>query len=65
MDVFIHYPGASSEEVEKLVTTLLEVLLRQWMAWNMSSASRPGEAVVTVRYFVGEDRENSLFKTRE
>ena len=29
MDVLIEYPGASSEEVEKLVSTPLEVLLKQ------------------------------------
>ena len=66
MDVFVQYPGASSEEVEKLVTTPLEVLLRQIDGVEyVYSASRPGESVVTVRYFVGEDRENSLFKTRD
>ncbi|MDD5413167.1 MAG: efflux RND transporter permease subunit, partial [Methylobacter sp.] len=29
MDVLVEYPGASSEEVEKLVSTPLEVLLKQ------------------------------------
>ncbi|MCL7420638.1 MAG: efflux RND transporter permease subunit [Methylobacter sp.] len=66
MDVFVQYPGASSEEVEKLVTTPVEVLLRQIDGVEyVYSMSRPGEAVITVRYFVGEDRENSLIKTRD
>ncbi|MGR9114507.1 MAG: efflux RND transporter permease subunit [Gammaproteobacteria bacterium] len=66
MDVFIQYPGASSEEVEKLVTTPLEVLLRQIDGVEyVYSASRPGEALVTVRYFVGEDLDSSLIKTRD
>ena len=55
MDIFVQYPGASSEEVEKSVTTPLEVLLRQIQGVEyVYSASRPGEAVVTVRYVVGE-----------
>jgi len=66
MDVFVQYPGASSEEVEKLVTTPVEVLLRQIDGVEyVYSMSRPGEAVITVRYLVGEDRENSLIKTRD
>jgi len=66
MDIFVEYPGASSEEVEKLVTTPLEVLLRQIDGVEyVYSASKPGLAVVTVRYFVGEDREASVIKTRD
>ncbi|WP_442497014.1 efflux RND transporter permease subunit [Methylobacter sp. sgz302048] len=66
MDVFVQYPGASSEEVEKLVTTPVEVLLRQIDGVEyVYSMSRPGEAVITVRYFVGENRENSVIKTRD
>ncbi|MDP2901609.1 MAG: efflux RND transporter permease subunit, partial [Methylovulum sp.] len=66
MDVFVQVPGASAEEVEKQVTTPLEVLLRQIQGVEyVYSASRPGEAVVTVRYSVGENLENSLIKTRD
>jgi multidrug efflux pump subunit AcrB len=66
MDVFVQYPGASSEEVEKRVTTPLEVLLKQIQGVEyVYSASRPGEAVVTVRYVVGESIEDSLIKTRD
>ena len=64
MDVLIEYPGASSEEVEKLAVTPLEVLLKQIKGVEyVYSVSRPGAAVVTVRYFVGEHFENSLIKT--
>ncbi|MEN8259647.1 MAG: efflux RND transporter permease subunit, partial [Pseudomonadota bacterium] len=64
MDVIVNYPGASSEEVEKLATTPLENLLKQIDGVEyVYSASRPGQAVVTVRYYVGEDREDSLVKT--
>ena len=66
MDVFVDVPGASAEEVEKQVTTPLEVLLRQIQGVEyVYSASRPGGAVVTVRYYVGENLENSLIKTRD
>ncbi len=66
MDVFVQVPGASSEEVEKQVTTPLEVLLRQIKGVEyVYSVSRPGEALVTVRYFVGENLESSLIKTRD
>lgn len=66
MDVFVHYPGASSEEVEKRVTTPLEVLLKQIQGVEyVYSASRTGESLVTVRYRVGESIEDSLIKTRD
>ena len=62
-DVFVNFPGASAEETEKLVATPLETKL-----WEIDgveyvySMSRPGQAVVTVRFFVGQDRERSLVK---
>ena len=64
MDVMIEYPGASSEEVEKLVATPLEVLLKQIEGVEyVYSISKPGAAMVTVRYFVGQSFEDSLVKT--
>ena len=62
-DVFVQVPGASAEEVEKLVATPLEKLL--WQVDGVEyvySTSRPESAIVTVRFFVGEDRERSLVK---
>jgi multidrug efflux pump subunit AcrB len=62
-DVVIQYPGGSAEEVEKLVASRLERLLDQIDGVEyVYSVSRPGLAVVTVRFFVGEDREKSLIK---
>ncbi len=62
-DVFISMPGAPAEEVEKLAATPAESLLWQIDGVeNVYSASSPGEAVVTVRFRVGEDRERSLVK---
>ncbi|MGZ8216958.1 efflux RND transporter permease subunit [Methylomagnum sp.] len=62
-DVMISVPGASAEEVEKLVSTSLESLLREVDGVEyVYSASRENEALVTVRFYVGEDREDSLVK---
>jgi multidrug efflux pump subunit AcrB len=62
-DVYLDVPGASAEEVERQVTTRLEKLLYQIDGVEyVYSMSRPHQAIVTVRYFVGEDRENSLVK---
>ena len=62
-DVYVQFPGASAAEVEKLVATPLERLL--WQIDGVEyvySVSRREMAVVTVRFYVGEDRERSLFK---
>ncbi len=64
-DVYVHFPGASAEELEKLVATPLERLL--WQIDGVEyvySVSRRDMAIVTVRFFVGEDRERSLVKLR-
>ena len=62
-DVMVQYPGGSAEEVENLVSSRLERLLFQIDGVEyVYSMSRPGMAVVTVRFFVGEDREESLIK---
>ena len=62
-DVLVQVPGASAEEVEKLVTTPLERLL--WQIDGVEyvySISSKDQTAVTVRFFVGEDREDSLIK---
>jgi len=62
-DVFVNVPGVSAEEVERQVSTRLEKLLYQIDGVEyVYSMSRPGAAIVTVRFYVGEDRENSLVK---
>jgi multidrug efflux pump subunit AcrB len=62
-DIYVNAPGSSVDEVEKLVSTPLERLLWQIdgveYVYSMSSQDM---AVVTVRFFVGEDRENSILK---
>jgi len=62
-DIFVQAPGASPEEIEKLVATPLEKML-----WEIDgveyvySMSTKEKALVTVRFFVGEERENSILK---
>ncbi len=59
-DIIVQMPGASAREVENLVTINLEKKL-----WEMDgvrhiySISRPGMAMVTVRFKVGADRIES------
>lgn len=63
VDVIVQAPGASSQEVEKQVAIRLEKLLYQIDGVEyVYSMSRPGMAVVTARFYVGEDRERSLIK---
>ena len=62
-DVIVSYPGGSAEEVERLVSSRLERLLYQIDGVEyVYSMSAPETAVVTVRFFVGENREDSLVK---
>jgi multidrug efflux pump subunit AcrB len=62
-DVFVSFPGASAQEVEKLVATPLEKLLWQIDGVeHVYSISRRDGAVVTVRFYVGEDRERALVR---
>lgn len=62
-DVSVSFPGRSAAEVEQLVTTPLEKMLYQIDGVEyVYSMSREGQAIITVRYYVGEDRERSLVK---
>ena len=62
-DVFVSFPGASAEEVEQLVATPLEKLVWQVRGIeHVYSISRRDGAVVTARFFVGEDRERALVR---
>ncbi|MEI7837275.1 MAG: efflux RND transporter permease subunit, partial [Planctomycetota bacterium] len=62
-DVYVAVPGRSASEVEQLVATPLEKMLYQIDGVEyVYSMSREGQAIITVRYYVGEDRERSLVK---
>lgn len=62
-DVLVNMPGASAGEVERQVSTRLEKLLYQIDGVEyVYSTSYPSQAIVTVRFYVGEDRERSWVK---
>ncbi|MCC6124757.1 MAG: efflux RND transporter permease subunit [Pirellulales bacterium] len=65
-DVYVNFPGRSAAEVEQLVTTPLEKMLYQIDGVEyVYSMSREDRAVITVRFYVGEDRERSLVKLKK
>ncbi len=66
VDVFVGLPGASPSEVENRITIPLE--RRMWELPGVEyvySASMPGMALVMVRFYVGDDPEDSLVKVHD
>ena len=62
-NVFIPFPGASSREVESLVTTPAEQIVSEIEGVeHIYSASQPGMAMLTVRYYVGEPRTDAIVR---
>jgi multidrug efflux pump subunit AcrB len=63
IDVMVAYPGASAKEVEERVTRPVEKLL-----WGIKgveyvySTVKPGMNLTIVRFYVGQDMENSIVK---
>lgn len=65
-DILVAFPGRSAAQVEQLVSAPLERLLSQIDGVEyVYSRSLPGQAIVTVRFYVGQDRERSLVKLRK
>ncbi|MEZ5304163.1 MAG: efflux RND transporter permease subunit [Verrucomicrobiales bacterium] len=66
IDVMVSMPGSSAEEVEERAARPMEQLL--WEIPGVEyiySTSRAGEALVIVRFKVGEDVEKSLVKLNQ
>jgi multidrug efflux pump subunit AcrB len=62
-DVFVQAPGFDAKQVEQLVATPLERMLSQIDGVEyVYSMSRDDQAIITVRFYVGQDRERSLVK---
>jgi multidrug efflux pump subunit AcrB len=62
-DIHVRFPGHSAHEVEQLVATPLERILYQIDGVEyVYSMSREDQAIITVRFYVGQDRERSLVK---
>ncbi|MFQ5605987.1 MAG: efflux RND transporter permease subunit, partial [bacterium] len=63
MDIFVPYPGGSAKEVEERIAKPLEKIIHEIQGVEyVYSTSMPDFALITVRYFVGEDTEESLVK---
>ncbi|MBN1546877.1 MAG: efflux RND transporter permease subunit [Syntrophaceae bacterium] len=63
IDVMVAYPGASAKEVEERVTRPMEKFL--WEIKGVEyvySIVRPGSNLTIVRFYVGENMEDSLVK---
>jgi multidrug efflux pump subunit AcrB len=64
VDVLVSSPGLSAKQVERQVTTPLEKLLAQIPGVeNVYSTSSSGASSVTLRFYVGENRETSILNT--
>ncbi len=63
VDIFVAYPGASAEQTAKQVASPLERIMSEIEGVDhVYSASRRGQAMVTVQFDVGEDMGPSLVK---
>ena len=64
IDIMVSAPGVNVQQVERLVTTPLEKLLAQVSGVeHVYSVSHNSKAVVTLRFHVGENREQALLNT--
>ena len=62
-DIYVNFPGHSASEVEQLVSSPLERVLYQIDGVEyVYSMSKENQAIITVRFYVGQDRERSLVK---
>ncbi|MBF0136706.1 MAG: efflux RND transporter permease subunit [Magnetococcales bacterium] len=66
VDIFVRYPGASSQQVATLVTDPLERIMSEIHGVkHVYSGTSHGEAMVTVEFHVGQNLEASIVKLRD
>jgi len=66
VDIYVGFPGHSPREVEELVTRPLEKLMWQIDGVeHVYSMSNRDQSMVTVRFYVGQDRERAMVKIRD
>jgi len=66
IDIFVQYPGASAEQVESLVTEPLERIMKEIPGVrHVYSATMRGAAIVTVRFYVGQEMGASIVKVHD
>ncbi|GLX82221.1 efflux RND transporter permease subunit [Thalassotalea eurytherma] len=64
IDVVVQAQGLDARQVERLVTTPLEKLLSQIKGVeHVYSATSNNQTIVTLRFYVGQSRQTSLFNT--
>lgn len=64
VDIAVKAPGMSAKQVERQVTFPLEKLLAQIPGVeHVYSSSMTGQTMVTLRFYVGEDREDAILNT--
>ncbi len=64
VDVLVEAPGLSARQVERQVTIPMEKLLAQIPGVeHVYSTSATGRASATLRFYVGQDREDSILNT--
>ncbi len=66
IDVFVAQPGATAAEVEQQVTRPLEKML--WEVPGVEylySTSSPGQSMIVVRFYVGQDEERALVRLNQ
>jgi multidrug efflux pump subunit AcrB len=64
VDVLVQAPGLGASQMARQVTTPLEKLLSQIPGVeHVYSSSMTGQASVTLRFYVGQDREESILNT--
>jgi multidrug efflux pump subunit AcrB len=62
-NVIVPFPGAAAAQVESLVTTPMEKVLAEISGVkHIYSVSRPGVAVITVQFEVGEERTEAIVR---
>lgn len=64
VDISVQAPAMSAQQIEHQVTFPLEKLLAQIPGVeHVYSSSMSGQALVTLRFYVGEDREDAILNT--
>jgi multidrug efflux pump subunit AcrB len=65
-NVFVSFPGASADDVERLIAIPAEQVLSQIQGLDhVWSVSKPGQAMITVQYEVGVSRNDAVVRLHE
>ena len=66
VDIFVQYPGTSAQQVASLVTDPLERIMAEIPGVRHTyTATERGKAIVTVRFYVGQDLGESIVKVHD